>query len=184
MTDDEIAKALAETRQDETPPARLEDETLAALRSAGLLRPPRRSLKGPLLVVAAIAASLVLGVWIGVTYRRPNPSQSKFLLLLYEDAAWDSRHHTDSPQLEAEYSSWIRSLARTGHATTGEKLKWGGVELVANRPVVQLPDQASVDVPNGFFIILAENEQDAISMAETCPHLKYGGRIVVRPIDR
>lgn len=182
MTDDEIAKALADARRDETPPAAIEGQTLAALKAARLIRPPRRPLRTGLLAAAAIAASLTVGVWIGVEYRRPSPHQSQFLLLLYEDAAFDARYRHEFPRLEAEYSAWIRSLARSGHALDGEKLAWGGAELLPGQPAKPLPDVESADTAHGYFIILADDERAAIRVAETCPHLKYGGRIVLRPI--
>jgi hypothetical protein len=184
MTDDDIAKALADARRDETPPAEMEDRILAALKTAGLVRPPHRPMRTRLLVATAIAASLLAGVWIGVEYRRPSPGQSAFLLLLYEDAAFDARHRTEFPRLEAEYTAWLRGLERSGHAVMGEKLAWGGADLSPNQPAMLLPDTPSDSTAHGFFIILADDESSAIRVAETCPHLKYGGRIVVRPIAR
>jgi hypothetical protein len=43
---------------------------------------------------------------------------------------------------------------------------------------VPTPDEA-----RGLFVILAPNEQAALAIAETCPHLKYGGRMVLRPMS-
>ena len=182
MTDDDIVKALADARRDETPPAEVEGRTLAALRTAGLVGTTRRPLREWLAAAAALAAALAMGVWIGVNHRRPAPGQSEFLLLLYEDAAFEARHRDDIPKLEAEYSAWIRALARSGHALAGEKLAWRGAELREGRPATLLPDVPDPNTANGFFIIVAADEQAAISMAETCPHLRYGGRVVLRPI--
>ena len=181
MTDDDIAKALSDARRDETPPTAIEAQTLAALSAAGLVRRPRRPARG-LLLAAAIAASLLAGVWIGVEYRQPSPRQSQFLLLLYEDAAFDARHRDEFPRLEAEYTAWYRSLARAGRARDGEKLAWGGAELRPGQAPQPLPDVENPDTAHGYFIILADDEPSAIRVAETCPHLKYGGRIVLRPI--
>jgi len=182
MTDDDIVKALAGARKDEAPPADVEGRTQAALRAAGLVGRTRRPLRDWLFAAAALAAAVVAGFWIGVNHRKPAPGGSQFLLLLYEDAAFEARHRDDIPQLEAEYSDWIRSLARSGHALAGEKLAWRGAELRGGQPPRFLPDSLDPNTANGFFIIVAEDEQRAIAMAETCPHLKYGGRVVVRPI--
>src|SRR5262249_27228954 len=89
MTDDDVAKALADARQDEAPPADSERQILAALQATGLVRRPRRPFRTGLLIAASMAASLVVGVWIGMGYRRPSPDQTRFLLLLYEDANFD-----------------------------------------------------------------------------------------------
>jgi hypothetical protein len=184
MTDEDIAKALAGARQDETPPMEIEGQMLAALRAAGLVKVPQRPLRPRLLVAAAVAAALLAGIWIGVWHRQASPSEARFLLLLYEDAAFDARHRGDAPKLEAEYSDWIRGLARSGQATAGEKLDPRGAELRPGQPATRLADVAPDDSPSGFFIIVAADERAALAIAETCPHLRYGGRVIVRPIGR
>jgi hypothetical protein len=83
---------------------------------------------------------------------------------------------------EAEYSAWIRSLARAGHALMGEKLALGGIDLRPSRPPVELAAAPTLEAAQGFFIIVAADEQAALAIAQTCPHLKYGGRVVVRLI--
>jgi hypothetical protein len=39
-----------------------------------------------------------------------------------------------------------------------------------------------VEEIRGFFVISASDFQDALSVARSCPHLRHGGRILVRPI--
>jgi hypothetical protein len=34
----------------------------------------------------------------------------------------------------------------------------------------------------GFFIIRAATEAEALGVARTCPHLRHGGAVAVRPI--
>src|SRR5215471_10758636 len=85
MTEDDITRALAAAREDRTPPPELEAATLTTLRSRGVFGSQRRS---PILVrfvqLAAIAAALLTGVWIGERLAsRPTPSGTRFLLLLY-----------------------------------------------------------------------------------------------------
>jgi hypothetical protein len=36
----------------------------------------------------------------------------------------------------------------------------------------------------GFFIIAARDPEQAREIASTCPHLRHGGWIVIRQIDR
>jgi hypothetical protein len=43
-----------------------------------------------------------------------------------------------------------------------------------------LPDD--VDGIGGYFIIRARNMDEAMKIATECPHLKYGGKIDIRPI--
>jgi len=185
MTEEDVTRALAAAREDQTPPEELEAATIAALRSRALVGGRRRTRRSATFVqIAALAAAVLAGVWIGKTYTsRPIPSGSRFLLLLYLDAEYQPTDAAGDAAREAEYSSWIRSLARAGHATMGQKIAWGGIELRPNRPPVELTAVPTPEAARGFFIIVADDEQAALAIAETCPHLKYGGRVVVRPIS-
>jgi hypothetical protein len=42
---------------------------------------------------------------------------------------------------------------------------------------------ADAGVLTGLFIIRAASEAEALAIARTCPHLRYGGRVDVRPIE-
>jgi hypothetical protein len=35
----------------------------------------------------------------------------------------------------------------------------------------------------GFFLIRAKDDRTALEIARTCPHLRYGGSIVIRQIE-
>jgi hypothetical protein len=35
---------------------------------------------------------------------------------------------------------------------------------------------------SGYFVIEAANWEEAVALARTCPHLRYGGRIALRPV--
>jgi hypothetical protein len=185
MTEEDIRRALAAAREDRTPPPELESATIAALRSRALVGGPRRTRRGTTLIqIAALAAAVLAGVWIGQTRSsRPAPSGSRFVLLLYLGPEYQATDAAGDAAREAEYGAWIRSLARAGHATMGEKLAWGGIELLPNQPPVELARVPTPDAARGLFIIVAADEQAALAIAETCPHLKYGGRVVVRQIS-
>jgi hypothetical protein len=50
-------------------------------------------------------------------------------------------------------------------------------EVVSNSGATRFPDLSSV---GGYFIIEAADDGSAAAIAHTCPHIKYGGSIVVR----
>ena len=86
-----------------------------------------------------------------------------------------------------EYSAWARKTAEQGHLLQGEKLKDeakmlsrvnGNLEIAGEEP-----DEAKKMV-EGFFVIKAETYQQAVEIAKDCPHLKYGGKIEVREIEK
>jgi hypothetical protein len=184
MTDDDVAKALSGLPREAPPPPSAETQTLAALRSAGLLAGRPRRWRSVIGAVLAIAASVLVGVWIGTQHggRPSTPGQEKFLLLLYEDAGFQPPPAGARQERVAEYDAWAHALAQSGHLTVGEALSSEGTELRPGVPAAQLARAASGDGPDGFFVILAGDEASAVAIAKTCPHLHYGGRVRVWPI--
>jgi hypothetical protein len=185
MTDDDVAKVLSRLPREYPPPPGTEVETVAALRAANRLGGRRAGWRPVLAVLLTTAAAVVVGVWIGARNgARTDGGQSKFLVMLYEDLpSYQPPPPGERPARVAEYSAWANALARAGHLTVGEALVTDAVELRPGRPAEKLPATALQDAPDGFFIVLAGDEAAAVAIAETCPHLHYGGRVVVRPIN-
>jgi hypothetical protein len=164
------------------PPAGLEDRVVDSLRSRDLLRgsgPRRRAAPVTRWVwPAAIAAGLLLFVGGFVTGRRPDRSEAaglpRYTLLLYEGPGFNAAGAAET-ELVREYRAWAGELAGRGRLVTGEKLGIQGWTLGA--------DSAAVPGPAGFFVIAARDESEALAIARTCPHLRHGGTVSVRPID-
>jgi hypothetical protein len=162
----------------------LEDRVVAALRAEGLLRAPRRSSR-----YLSLAASLILvfvaGALAGRFAPRPVASEDprpQFVLLLEEGKEFDaSQDHV------AEYAAWARALGADGRIVAGEKLKDDAVVLSSQNAAVTI-ERARVTsneaAPRGYFVIRARDLDEAIAVAKECPHLKHGGRISLRPIDK
>ncbi len=181
--------ALRSLKSERLPPPGMEARVVAHLRKRGLLRsgPGRRWL----LVAAGLAACLGLffaGVEIGAR-RSPLPSQpvpsqpagERFILLLYEGAAYVHSAPGGERDRIAEYSAWARDLSQSGEFVTGEKLKDGEVLLGSKALPLGRNQPGSL---GGFFIIAAKDPEQAREIARTCPHLRHGGWIVIRQIDR
>jgi hypothetical protein len=74
-----------------------------------------------------------------------------------------------------EYAQWARDLTSRGIAISGEELSEEAREVGSGgRP--------TGDLPRGFFVVAAADVEAAERIASTCPHLHYGGRIVVKRI--
>jgi hypothetical protein len=161
----------------------LEDRVVAALRAEGVLRAPRRTSRN-----RAVAASLILFIAGAATGRfAPRPPAAEdprpqFVLLLQEGKEFDAgEDHV------AEYAAWARSLGAGGRIVAGEKLKDDAVVLSSRDAGVAIETEtvASDEVaPRGYFVIRARDLDEAIAIAKDCPHLKHGGRISLRPIDK
>jgi len=180
MTDEPLVPEeearLAGARVPVPPPEGAEDRTVAALRERGLLRRPRRRLAVAWL--AAAAAILVAVTWATVprSGRAPNPAGPagpRYVLMLY---AGSEPIQGTADARRREYADWARGLASQGVAITGE-------ELAEESRVVggDAPSAAAV-TPRGFFIVAARDLDAAQQIAATCPHLRYGGRIVIQPV--
>lgn len=164
---------LARARVAVPPPPAEADRTVAALRQRGLLRPRRRRLAiGSLVAAAMILAALT---WAIVPRARVGipPQGPRFVLLLY--AGSDPMAGTADGR-RRECAEWARGLASSGVSITGEELTAESRELwAAGGP-------PPGGLPRGFFVVSAPDLDTAQQIASTCPHLRYGGRIVIQRV--
>ena len=74
-----------------------------------------------------------------------------------------------------EYGDWARAHHR------GAARVSGGDELAP--AVATLGSRESPSGPQlvGFFRVAADNDADAVALAKTTPHLRYGGSVTIRP---
>jgi hypothetical protein len=84
-----------------------------------------------------------------------------------------------SPDEEArvvrEYGQWAVALRGEGRFVSGERL---GDAAAAVPPLERPPADL-----RGYFVISAASLEDAVSVAQRCPHARRGGQVIVRPID-
>ncbi|MGE0354597.1 MAG: YciI family protein [Gemmatimonadales bacterium] len=183
---DGVQSELERLNPELSPPAGLESRVMRTLESRNLIRRRRPRL---LMIVGSLAAGILLflgGVLAGRGMASPAQAGHgpRFMLLLYEDAGF----HRDGEPPEsfvAEYSGWGHRLAESGREVSGEELAPSARLLapadsgstVAARDVGSTAGQLA-----GFFIISARDYADAVSVARTHPHLRHGGRVVVREV--
>ena len=175
MIDDELppdlAKALNDARVGMAPPRAVEEATISALRQRGLVYPRRR--RAMIMWAAAAAAAIVAMVsWLVLARTMPPADGPRFVLLLY--AGSDPVSGTADVRRQ-ESGAWARDLASRGVQVSGEELSEESAALGATNA-----DGAAL--PRGFFVIRAEDLAAAQRIASTCPHLRYGGRIVIKRV--
>jgi hypothetical protein len=179
MNDDPLSPEeqarLASARVPVMPPDGQEDRIVAALQERGLLRPRRRL---GVLVLAAAAAIVVAVAWAFVPRTDPvvAPAGPRYVLMLYGGSDPAQGAAGNGSTRRREYSEWARGIASQGVAITGEELADESRALGA-----ALPSVAGA-VPRGFFVVSAPDLDAAQQIASTCPHLRYGGRIVIQRI--
>ena len=178
----EEARALAALASGPLPPARLEDETIAKLVAQGLLRGRRPS---RLALIAAAASGIALfaaGLFVGerrISGGGPEGGARQYVLLLYD--APDEAVLTDA-EMQArvsEYRAWAQGVRRAGGQIRGEKLESDGRWLGPT-----LAGAGSGHPLGGFFVFSAADDASAEAVARSCPHLRHGGTIEVRPVAK
>lgn len=169
------------------PPERVARRLVAELRAQGLLKPGgiwrRRLLAGAaaaLLFASGIVAGRgVQGPGPAAPSAPPAPRYALFLLGGVEPSP-------DEAALVEEYRSWARDLARAGLLSSGHKLDataWllHGSDSEAD---VLTPPAAHRAAPlSGFFLLTTEDPREALEIARSCPHLRHGGEVLLRPIE-
>jgi hypothetical protein len=186
-------------------PPELERRVVQALRREGLLAEsaaaavpasrPRglRSLRWAFAAIA-LAAVFASGWWFGGNRTRgvaePQPT---FVLLLREGAEFRTPSEGQIDQRVREYAQWAARVRREGVAISGEKLN-DRVRLLTVQgiaapsqaaPSTAVPPESTDDAGpvTGFFLIRARDFEHAQKIAESCPHVRYGGAVEIRPID-
>lgn len=178
-------KLLAGLARERDPGPEVEERIVSALRGRGLIRTPgmrSRSWSRPAAAAAALALFAAgLGVGRNLASRAvAPPAEPRFALFLLRGAERVPQQANEEAARVAEYRAWARGLAGTGRFVSGEKLedeaeRLGGPEAGAPNPAEEI---------RGFFVISARNLGEALAIARKCPHLRHGGRILLRPIAR
>ena len=113
---------------------------------------------------------------------------SQFMLLLYDNPA--SFANVTPEQIQTiieEYRAWAGKLGQEGRLAGGEKLKDEGGKVMrlekAQVKVVDGPYVETKEVIGGYFIVKAANYAEAVEIAKSCPHMKYGAKMDVREVD-
>jgi len=107
----------------------------------------------------------------------------KFLILLREDLAAVSQLTPEQMEADiAEYMAWVEGLRQQGRHVMSDPLETTGALVSKNKIETDGPFIESKEAISGFFIILAKDMDDAISVTKTCPIFKYEGSVELRPI--
>jgi hypothetical protein len=188
--DEELAPELADRLRrlagGGAPGRGLEERLVGALRAEGRLAAPRAAVHGRALALHAVAAAaaFALGAGLGPRLRgasAPEPALPRYALFLYQTRA-SLADSADGRERVAEYKAWARSLAQRGRLVAGEKLQERGALLTAGATEQRVPE-APEGVISGYFVIQAQSLAEALELARSCPHLRHGGRVALRPID-
>jgi hypothetical protein len=116
------------------------------------------------------------GVAVGRIFEARPVAEGKprFLLLLHGAPQVGSPE--DEARIVASYRAWADGLRADGRFVSGERLGEPSV-------VVPAASLGEIDGIRGYFVVSAEDLDDAVDVARRCPHAARGGRVIIRPID-
>lgn len=166
------------------PPNALEDRVVTSLRGRGSLRASSgrwaRALYGSALI-AASAAAFLLGR-VSRTAATP-PTDPRWMLLLYEDEAFQGPVPGREADYVEEYRRWAATLRGQGAFVAGAELRAGGGWLeTGGRLAPGETVTPGAGRLTGYFVISAPSLEAAAALAATAPHLAHRGRIAIRPL--
>jgi hypothetical protein len=113
-----------------------------------------------------------------------------YMLFLHQSS---NRPRPTSPDeimaITKSYMVWADRMRAEGRLKGGEKLTFDAGKVM--RPngggkvtVTDGPYAESKELVGGYFAISAKDYDEACRIAESCPHLGYGGTIEVRQVDQ
>ena len=131
-----------------------------------------------------IAAGFVLAMIAGYGFARwrasvPADGAQQYLILLYDTDSTSRISPAAMSAVIAEYAGWARGLRSKGKLVTAEKLSdapsaWFGGQVAS----------AGGERLGGFFLIRVSSAAEALQIAAECPHVKRGGRVELRAIQK
>jgi len=109
----------------------------------------------------------------------------KFLLIVREDLARIGRLSVKERFSEGpDMSGWVKSLIDGGNYISGQPLAITGRYVTQDEVMTDGPFIEAKEGISGFDIILAENLDHAVAIAQSCPMVKTGFAIrEVRPFQ-
>jgi hypothetical protein len=113
----------------------------------------------------------------------------QYILLLHENpASYAGLSPAEMGAIIERYGAWAQSLAERGLLAGGEKLADDGGRRLHRRGDTVLasdgPYAEAKDLIGGYFVIRAESDSAAETLARECPHLGHEGNwIELRRID-
>jgi len=112
-----------------------------------------------------------------------------YLLLLHQIT---DRPRPGSPDeimaITKSYMAWADRMRADGRLKGGEKLTADAGKVMRPKngrvAITDGPYAESKELVGGYFILAAKDYDEACRLAETCPHIGYGGNIEVRQVDQ
>ena len=111
---------------------------------------------------------------------------AQFLLALRDTGRLDGMSPDDIEKVISKYAAWRHSLIDRGKLANASKLHDGEGRVMRRGDdgvvVMDGPYTESKEVLAGFFVIEADDYDDAVELTRDCPHFQFGS-VEVRRLD-
>lgn len=150
----------------------LENRIVATLAESGLIRPrARQRWRDAALPVVAFLVGVASALGVQTLQEPARPAAATYMLALYSTSHYQAE--TAAGRARAiEYGRWA------GAAQKGPAVVTGGEELGSPLSVLGPPASRAAELV-GYFLVRAGSKEEAVRLARTAPHLRYGGTVVV-----
>lgn len=113
---------------------------------------------------------------------------AQFMLLLYDEPQlFEGLGPEEIQRIIEKYKAWSEKLRNQGYYVASHKLTDdAGRTLRRKGAEVRITDgpySETKEVLGGYYMIEAASYDQALERSRDCPHLEYGGTIVVRQVD-
>ena len=102
----------------------------------------------------------------------------KFLFLIREDVQRLKNSPDEHTSRIREMMRWVEGLAESGNYLGGEALQTNGKYVSKENVMSDGPFIEAKECISGFIFMNAENLQQAISIAQTCPYVIDGTTVI------
>lgn len=100
---------------------------------------------------------------------------AEYVMMLWENpAAFASASPAEIEQIIKEYVAWREQMGAAGKITGGKKLRDEGGKHLKGTTVADGPYAEVNEIVGGLFFVQAKDYDEAVAIARSCPHLKFG----------
>jgi hypothetical protein len=114
-------------------------------------------------------------------------SSAQAYMLIFRDTtpeAYAAMSQQQTSQCLDDWNNWYDGLVNEGRMHHGHPLQSGGRTVSGKRGerVLDGPFSEAKEAIGGYFLISADNLDEATAIAQRCPNLKHGMSVEVRPV--
>ena len=105
----------------------------------------------------------------------------KFMLIFHGGIKQDASPEELQSNMD-QWMAWVDKIQKEGRYVSGEALLPGGKLVSGQSTITDGPYTEGKEVVGGFFVIEADNMEEAIAECQHYPDYAYGGQVQVRPV--